>query len=50
MNKKIVIVLQMDVPEDCEASIRNSFEQWKQRAAGAYAARVQADEVKVQGD
>lgn len=50
MNKKVVIVLQIDVPEDCREGLLKSFEQWKKRVEGAYIARIKTDEVVVQED
>lgn len=50
MNKKIVLVLQIDVPEDCSKGLLNSFEVWKKSVEGAYVARVKVDEVVVQED
>lgn len=48
MNKKIVVVLQIDVDESCEEGIRKSFDNWKTSVRGAYAAVIKADEVKLE--
>ena len=50
MNSKLVFVIQIEVDKDCQEGMRKSFEEWKKRAQGAYAARIQTDEVVVQGD
>lgn len=50
MNKKIVIVLQIDVDQNEVEGIKRSFEDWRKSAEGAYASRIQTEEVKVQED
>ena len=50
MNKKLVFVVQIEVENGLEDSVRKSFEDWKKRVEGAYLARVKVDEVKVQED
>ena len=50
MKKKLVFVVQVDVDSEEEEGLRQSFERWKVGACGAYAARMQVDEVKIQED
>ena len=50
MNKKLVLVIQIEVEDQLEGIVRQSFADWKKRVEGAYLVRFQTDEVKVQED
>jgi len=60
MEKQLVFVIQIHVPAEQRSTppvgkpqedyVRESLQDWARRCRGAYAATVQIDEVKVQGE